>query len=53
MRSLAYFPKAEMEECDQEDWSVSDKFWITTTCSATYQLEVGAAVSLKAATKAS
>ena len=41
-----------MEECDQEDWSVSDKFGIITPCSATYYLEVHARVSLKVATKA-
>ena len=29
-----------MEECDQEDLSVSDKFGIITHCSATYYLEV-------------
>ena len=42
-----------MEKCDQEDWSVSDKSGVFTTCSATYHLEVGWLVSLKVATKAS
>ena len=51
LRSLAYFSKAKTEECHQEDWSVSDKFWIITP--ATCHLEVGASFSLKATTKAS
>ena len=42
-----------MEECDQEDWSVSDTFGIITTCWAAYHLEVGALVSLKAVKKVS
>ena len=33
-RFLDYFSKAETEECDQEDYSVSDKFGIFTPCSA-------------------
>ena len=45
--------KAKMEECDQEDWSVSDIFGIITLCSATYHLVVGGPVSLNLATKAS
>ena len=53
MRFLDNFSKAEGEECDQEDWNVSDTFGIITLCSATYHLEVGASISLKAATKAS
>ena len=52
LRFLDYFSKAKTEECDQEDWSVSDKFGIITTSSATYHLEMGAPVSLKVATKA-
>ena len=45
--------KAETEECDQEDWSFSDKIGIITPCSSTYHLELGAPVSLKLTTKAS
>ena len=52
LRFLDYFSKAKTEECDQEDWSVSDKFGIITTSSAAYYLEMGAPVSLKVATKA-
>ena len=48
---LDYFYKAKTEECDQEDWSVSYKFEITTPCSATYHLEGGAPFSLKVPTK--
>ena len=53
MRFLDYFSKAEKDECDPQDWSVSDKFGVITPCSTTYHLEVGAPVSLKVATKAS
>ena len=42
-----------MEECDREDWSVSDTFGIITPCSATHHLVVGGPVSLNLATKAS
>ena len=42
-----------MEECDQEDWRVSDIFGIITPYSTIYHLEVDAPVSLEAATKAS
>ena len=42
-----------MEECDQQDRSVSDKFGIISPCSATYFMKVGASVSLKPATKTS
>ena len=45
--------KKKGEECDQQDWNDSDKFGFITPCSAIYHLEVGAPVSLKAATKAS
>ena len=53
MRFLDYFFKAETEECDQEDWSVSDVFEIITLLSATYHLEVGVPFSVRLATKAS
>ena len=53
MRVLENFSKAEVEECNQEDWSVSDKFGINTPCSAIYFLEEGACVSLKVAIKGS
>ena len=42
-----------MDECDKEDWSISDTFGIITPCSATCHLEVGAPVSLKLASKTS
>ena len=42
-----------MEECDQEDWTVSDRFGIITPCSAIYHLVVGRSVSLNLATKPS
>ena len=47
LRSSASLSKEETEECNQEEWNVSDKFWIVTPCSDTYHLEVGAPVSLK------
>ena len=60
LRFLDYFSmaetkvsKAETEECNQEDWSVFDKFGITAACSVTYFLEVNARFSLKGTTKAS
>ena len=53
MRFSGYFSKAETEECDQDDWSVSDNFEIATSCLAMYHLEVRAPASLKAGTKAS
>ena len=53
LRFLDYFSRAETEDSDQEDWSVSDAFGIITACSTTYHLEVGAPVSLKEAIKAS
>ena len=53
MRFLDYFSKAKTKECNQGDCNFYDKFGITTHCSATYYLEVGAPVSMKAATKAS
>ena len=53
MRFLNYFPKAETEECDQENLNVSDTYGTTTPCLATYSLEVGARFSLKIATKTS
>ena len=52
LRFLDYFPKAETEEYNQKDWSVSDKFWSIIPCSATYNREMGSPVSLKATTKA-
>ena len=42
LRFLDSFSKTETEECNQEDWSASDKFGIITSCSAVYHLEVGA-----------
>ena len=33
LRFLDYFPKAETEECDRQDWSVSDKSGLITSCS--------------------
>ena len=51
LRFLGYFLKVETRECDQEDWSVSNKFENITPCSAIYYLEVSAPFSLKAATK--
>ena len=53
LKFLDYFSKTKTEECDQEDWSVSNKFGIITPCTATYHIEVGAPASMKAATKAS
>ena len=44
---------AKTEECNQEDWSVSDTFGLFTPSSATYNLEVGEPASMEAATKAS
>ena len=44
---------AKTEDCDQEDWSVSDIFGIITPCSATCHLVVGGSVSLNLTTKAS
>ena len=43
---------AETEECNLEDWNVSDTFGIITPCSTKYHLELGEPVSLKAAAKA-
>ena len=51
LRLLHYFPQTETEECNQEDWSESDKFWIITPCSDTYDLAVGVPISLKVDTK--
>ena len=51
LKFLDHFSKAETEKCTQDDWSVSDKSGIVTTCSATYHLEVCAPISLKVATK--
>ena len=48
LRFLDNFSGAEGEECDQEDW-----FGIIIPYWATYHLDVGAPISLKAATKAS
>ena len=45
IRYLACFSKGKTEECDQENWSFSDKFGITIPCSATYFVEAGARVS--------
>ena len=42
-----------MKERDQEDWSVSDKFGVTTPCLDTYFLVVGTCFLLKVPTKAS
>ena len=53
LRLLDTFSEAKTEECDQEDWSVFNKFGIMIPCQATDHLEVGAPVSPKAATKAS
>ena len=39
-----------MEECDQKDWNISDKFAMIMPDSDTDFLEVGAHVSLKVAT---
>ena len=39
-----------MEEYNQEDWKVFHKFGIITSYRATYNVEVGAPVSMKAAT---
>ena len=39
--------------CDQKVWNVFDQFGIAIPCLATYFLEVGAHVSIKAATKVS
>ena len=47
LRFLDYFSNAETEECDQEDWSLSGKIGIITSCSARYYLIVRAPVSLK------
>ena len=53
LRLFDYFLHARTEVCDQEDWSVFDKFGIKNTCSSTDHLEVSAPTSLIAATKAS
>ena len=53
MRFLDNFSEAEAEECDQKTWNISEKCGINTTCSASYHLEMGAPVTMKAATKAS
>ena len=53
MRFLDYFSKTKTEECDQEDWSISDIFGNITPCSAIYHLIVGGPVSFNLATKAS
>ena len=53
LRFLDYFSKAKTENCDQEDWSVCDRFGIITPCSATYHLVVSGPVSLNLTTKAS
>ena len=42
-----------MEECDQEEWSVFDKFGVMTSCLATDHLEVDGPTSLIAVTKVS
>ena len=42
-----------MEECNWEDWSVSDTSGITITCSATYFWKVNCTLLLKGVTKAS
>ena len=52
LRFLDNFSKKETEEYNQENCSLCDKFGIITPCSATYHLEFGAPVSLKAVTKA-
>ena len=52
-RFLGCFSKAKTDECYQRNCSSSDKFGITIRCSATYFLEAGVRVSLKAATKGS
>ena len=39
-----------MEECDQKDWNISDKFAMIMPDSDKDSLEVSAHVSLKAAT---
>ena len=46
-----YFSKAKTEECDQNHWSVDNKFGIIITCESTYFLEVSAYVSLEVATR--
>ena len=53
LRFLGYVYEAKTEKIDQEHWSVCDTFEIITPCSATYNLEVGAPISLKPATKVS
>ena len=53
LKFLDYFSNVKTEECDQEDWSVSNTFGIIIACSATYHLQVGAPVSLKLSTKSS
>ena len=53
MRFLDNFSKAEGEEYDQKHWNAPDQFGIITLFLATYHLEVGAPISLKAATKSS
>ena len=42
-----------MEECDQEEWSVFDKFGVMTSCLAIDHLEVDGPTSLIAVTKVS
>ena len=47
---LGCFSKAKTEECDQNIWSLSDKFGNIMTGSDTYFMEVSAHVSLRVAT---
>ena len=35
MRFLDYFSKVKKQECDLQDWGVSDTFGIITSCSST------------------
>ena len=49
MKCSDYSSLVESEERNQEDCSVSDKFGIIAPCSATYYLELGSHVTLKAA----
>ena len=50
LRFLGCFSKAKMEECDQKDWNISDKFAVIMPDSDKDFLEVSAHVSLKVAT---
>ena len=52
-RFLGYFSNAKTEECDEKVWNIFYQFGISSLCSATYFLEIGARVSLKEATKGS